>query len=328
MAYTFVVAIGFAIVGASPKNEWGLAAVLVIPMLALPSLFERAIDRKFPLPFGASGAVLQAIAVSLYSCLGLLLSSFAFGPAWKGSKGMNWIFYVNDGAAAVVLVPIYFIGAYAFLIAISRPRELAATPFVVAGVGINAAISLMYIFYVFALNFTGGRGLHYGIVPGVSFVAYFLMTIALYRRFDLFDETNVNKKWFGAIALAGSTLVAMVAKIPLAHMKYQTLRDTAPDDCFIVTAASRGHRTWVGTFYDPNSDRHINGQLVHLWRFESLLARHVPNFHQRLRRIYNILGPKIARQIRGPWQADIVYLMLKPIEWTVRLIVWMAERRK
>jgi len=45
-----------------------------------------------------------------------------------------------------------------------------------------------------------------------------------------------------------------------------------------------------------------------------LLYKKCPNAHRLLRKVYNRVGPAVARRIQRPILADLMYVMLKPIE--------------
>ena len=107
---------------------------------------------------------------------------------------------------------------------------------------------------------------------------------------------------------------------------YEDLPDEMPDHCFVVTAATKGHRNVVHTWFDADDDRLLNQQLLTFWKFEHLLKLQTPKFHWLIRRIYNRIGPVVARLIVFRWQADLVYLLLKPAEWIVRVGLQMRVR--
>ena len=104
---------------------------------------------------------------------------------------------------------------------------------------------------------------------------------------------------------------------------YKSLPDYDPS-CFVVTAASRGHEVFVGPFNEivhHGRKRRANQQLVVFWQVEALWNRRAPRSHRCFRRIYNRVGPVIARRMTSPWLADAVCAALKPLEWTANLIV-------
>ena len=90
-----------------------------------------------------------------------------------------------------------------------------------------------------------------------------------------------------------------------------------PPTCFIVTAATRGHPAIVGPFVELAPGRRANRQLARFWRFEAVWRRRHPASHAAVRRVYDRIAPSIAARIRFRWQADVVYLALKPLELVV-----------
>lgn len=105
-----------------------------------------------------------------------------------------------------------------------------------------------------------------------------------------------------------------------AEVRYAQLPTTPPppQDCFIVTAATQGHPWIVGSHEVRcigGGRRRINRQLQTLKFAELTLAAAFPSWHRRLRRVYNRLGPRLARRLHSPWRADLAYCLLKPAEW-------------
>ena len=100
---------------------------------------------------------------------------------------------------------------------------------------------------------------------------------------------------------------------------------------YIATAASRGHRRWVGgrvlTLPDGR-DILVNRQLHRLITLELLLAYQAPQIHRLLRGIYDRVGPPLAAGLTNPWLADIAYLCLKPLEWTAAMICRLSLPRE
>ena len=94
-----------------------------------------------------------------------------------------------------------------------------------------------------------------------------------------------------------------------------------PPECYIATAAARGHPRFVGARTVQLADgksMQVNGQLQLLKCAElALLAIH-PSLHRSLRKMYDIAGKWLARRIQNPFLADVAYLLLKPWEWSVK----------
>jgi hypothetical protein len=110
---------------------------------------------------------------------------------------------------------------------------------------------------------------------------------------------------------------AWKGSLALAAAKYATLPTAAPD-CYIATAAARGHARIVGAetaLTSTGTTFRANAQLRRLKRFEILLRLVAPAIHRRLRAFYDFAGPPLARRLRHPLAADVAYVLLKPAEW-------------
>lgn len=97
--------------------------------------------------------------------------------------------------------------------------------------------------------------------------------------------------------------------------------------CFVVTAAGRGHAWVVGPHFEierHGQRRQVNHQLVRFWELEHVWRKKSPFSHAIFRRVYNRVGPVMARRISSPLRADIVCLLLKPAEWGAR---WLVRRK-
>ena len=107
--------------------------------------------------------------------------------------------------------------------------------------------------------------------------------------------------------------------------EYATLPTTPPENCYIATAAARGHpcfvrsqqiRTCIGT------DWPVNRQLAILKAGELSMRSLCPTFHCLARRVYDCIGPRAAALVRSPWRADLAYVGLKPFEFAAWL--WLC----
>ncbi|WP_338421045.1 DUF6688 family protein [Mesobacillus harenae] len=52
----------------------------------------------------------------------------------------------------------------------------------------------------------------------------------------------------------------------------------------------------------------------------------MPNTHKVIRGLYNSYGYPISRHINTEWSADIVYLLMKPIEWLFLLVLYTVDK--
>lgn len=109
-----------------------------------------------------------------------------------------------------------------------------------------------------------------------------------------------------------------------------------PPDCYIATAAARGHQSFVRSQVVTLANRPlwVNPQLQTLKCAELALLALAPELHRPLRRFYDLAGKALARRLTNPWLADLAYLTLKPFEWLAKGILcwlapdWQKEARK
>ena len=90
-------------------------------------------------------------------------------------------------------------------------------------------------------------------------------------------------------------------------------------DCFVATAASRGHRQVVGS-----RSGSLTRQLATFKAGELTLRAMQPAWHRALRRVYDRCGPVAARRLTGPWRADLAHVLLAPAAALVRLALAVA----
>ena len=112
---------------------------------------------------------------------------------------------------------------------------------------------------------------------------------------------------------------------------------TEPPNCYIATAAAKGHPRFVGsqevTLANGKSMR-VNRQLQRLKALEIALMGVSGSGHRMMRRVYDVLGKWLAKRIQNPLLADMAYLILVPIEllsffvlqWIIPEIQTLSER--
>ena len=101
-------------------------------------------------------------------------------------------------------------------------------------------------------------------------------------------------------------------------VKYASLPLQPPHDCFVCSAAARGHRWIVRSepyLCDDGKVYVANDQLRTLKAFELMIAVLSPALHRAMRRGYNRVGPLLAAALSHPLAADAAYFTLKPLEW-------------
>jgi hypothetical protein len=111
--------------------------------------------------------------------------------------------------------------------------------------------------------------------------------------------------------------------VDIMFREYAQLPTTDPN-CYVSTAAAHGHRRLVG----GDGRGGLNPQTLRLKFLELALAAALPGFHRWLRRIYDRIGPPLARVCRhNIWIADASFLMLKPLEWTASILAKVTRFR-
>ena len=95
------------------------------------------------------------------------------------------------------------------------------------------------------------------------------------------------------IIAVGTSLPFWALSAWWSYKTYSSLPDHV-ESCFVVTAASRGHRRIVGPHFNVTRrrcSRIANHQLATFWTFEALWRKTAPRSHAAFRRVYNIIGP-------------------------------------
>ena len=100
------------------------------------------------------------------------------------------------------------------------------------------------------------------------------------------------------------------------------------DEHYLCTVAAGGHPELVKWLRMGERHGHrivVNRQLLVANAFEELLTERMPGVHRRLRHFYDCYGYPVARHIRNRWTADIVYLMMKPLEYFFVIVLYLFD---
>ncbi len=104
----------------------------------------------------------------------------------------------------------------------------------------------------------------------------------------------------------------------------------AYDTHYLCTVSLRGHRRLVKPirFGMRRGEKIVvNRQLCVANAFEQLIEERAPKFHRAVRRFYDTYGYPISRHINHAWSADIVYLMMKPLEWFFVAVLYLFDEK-
>jgi hypothetical protein len=137
-------------------------------------------------------------------------------------------------------------------------------------------------------------------------------------------ETRITSpRGLGLAAWASAYLVAWRYDLLKMYELYAALPPEPPPDCYIATAAARGHPEFVHSWIIRRNGKpiYVNVQLQRLKCAELAMMAVNPRLHKLLRKMYDVNGKFLALRIQNPLMADVAYLLLKPWEWLARLIL-------
>lgn len=100
------------------------------------------------------------------------------------------------------------------------------------------------------------------------------------------------------------------------------------DGHYLCTVAADGHQKWVKPVRAGIRHGyiiHVNRQLMIANAFEHVIEQYTPRFHGLVRGLYNRYGYPISKHIRSKWTADIVYLLMKPLEWLFLIVLYTTD---
>lgn len=99
---------------------------------------------------------------------------------------------------------------------------------------------------------------------------------------------------------------------------------------YLCTVALKGHKKIVKPLrYGIRSGKRIvvNRQLCVANAFEQLIMERLPHFHRRVRSFYDNYGYPVSKLIHKSWAADLVYILMKPLEWVFLLVLYTFDRK-
>ena len=99
---------------------------------------------------------------------------------------------------------------------------------------------------------------------------------------------------------------------------------------YLCTVASGGHEKIVKPVrYGTRRNQKIvvNRQLLIANAFEDLIAEKLPKSHRRIRNFYDKYGYPVSRHITTKTRADIVYIIMKPLEYIFLAVLYMFDTR-
>lgn len=100
------------------------------------------------------------------------------------------------------------------------------------------------------------------------------------------------------------------------------------DEHYLCTVAAGGHQKIVKPIRTGKRHGHrviVNRQLSVANAFEQLIEERLPRFHRIVRTTYDTVGYPIAKHIHSPYTADVIYFIMKPLEWLFLITLYLFD---
>ncbi|MGN7940087.1 DUF6688 domain-containing protein [Virgibacillus sp. 6R] len=101
------------------------------------------------------------------------------------------------------------------------------------------------------------------------------------------------------------------------------------DGHYLCTVSAKGHKKLVRPIRAGirRGERiPVNRQLLIANAFENILEQYVPTIHKIIRNFYDKYGYPISKHIHSKWSADIIYLLMKPLEWFFLIVLYTVDK--
>lgn len=100
------------------------------------------------------------------------------------------------------------------------------------------------------------------------------------------------------------------------------------DEHYLCTVAAGGHKGIVKPKRLGVRHGHqviVNRQLCVANAFEQVLEERTPGFHRAVRHFYDTYGFPVARMIQSKYTADLIYFLMKPLEWIFLIVLYLTD---
>ena len=288
--------------------------IVLLLVLALPPLVRR----------WSWARLVRNLTVSFFGIMLPLFIFFFSGlliPDWKGGCPHGWLDCFHAGKLALTPLVLWATGAL-YVEDILQRKNRRATG-VVLGFLTSAVVAWVCLILGLIVHRSEQGPLRWWLlVPFYVAVWYSIRAAQLLRTV---------RPGFKAYALTFfSSLPFWIGGVIWSRRCYASLPDQSPS-CFVATAAGRGHRWLVGPLTEVmhhGRRQSANQQLRVLWHFEAVWCNRFPRSHFAFRRLYNHIGPAVARRINSPLRADLASLALKPVEFLAGFILQLNHDKK
>lgn len=152
----------------------------------------------------------------------------------------------------------------------------------------------------------------------------FLIALQASRWLLKYHETKLTlARGLGIFAWVSAYAFALRFNILKMFELYNAL-PTEPPNCYIATAAANGHPRIVRSQevrLTNGKTMRVNRQLQKLKAVEIVLMGVSGTGHRMMRRLYDVIGKRLAERIRNPLLADVAYLILIPVEFVLFFVL-------
>lgn len=100
------------------------------------------------------------------------------------------------------------------------------------------------------------------------------------------------------------------------------------DEHYLCTVAAGGHKRVVKPLRLGVRHGHeviVNRQLCVANAFEQILEEKTPRMHRAIRHLYDTYGFPVAKLIRSQYTADMIYFLMKPLEWFFLIVLYLTD---
>ena len=97
---------------------------------------------------------------------------------------------------------------------------------------------------------------------------------------------------------------------------------------YLCTVAANGDKKLVKPLRMGNRHGYkiiVNRQLMVANAFEEFIKEKLPRFHKAIRNFYDQYGYPLSKHITTKKRADVVYILMKPLEWLFLLVLYTFD---
>lgn len=237
------------------RDFWWLHMAVFVAVLSLPPAVRNRSWKSFL-------AAVPKVVLGVVIPVPVFWASAFMTPDCKRECHLGWFDCFYAGKLALFPIVIWStVALYAHEVLKARPRQ-----WIVLGVFIGAVTSFALLLYGVAVALSGDVSiLHWCLLAPLYLSAWYSFRAAQFAE-------SGSMRPLSAVYTCLASIPFWIAGIVWSMRHYQSLPETR-SDCFVVTAAGRGHASVVGPFTIVRLHgrlRRANRQLLAFWRFEEL----------------------------------------------------------